>query len=707
MITIKNLTKKYQDKVIFKQTNLTIEDSSKIHALVGKSGSGKTTLFNLLMGLDKEFEGSYKLFGQSSKDITDKEWAVLREMGIRIVFQDYKLLNNFSVYNNLYLAGDYSDEIILDILQDLEIADLKDHLVAELSGGQKQRVAIARAIISQPKILLLDEPTGNLDSLTTDHIMKYMEKLRDKGILIFMITHDEQLAAKADVTYMIQNHRIVVVKDTLDAPVKEAESTKVHASKKPIFQYILKHMKVTRYKIILLAIPITLLLTLFILGFTAFRASSVESFQEFFAGVSDQVIIINTETLKESVREQQNEAGIISGTDGVRIGFSKADEKNVRQLNHVEDVYLFADGLVSNYDRELLIYTQGLSRQEILEQSENPNINHTQANSLNFSFEQIHLPTKYLSHYNLKNTTILFGKYPKDYSDEILIPDVYVDLLFDTTNLDSLVGETLKLTVHDFDNKEQEKEYVISGIYDSGYRQQLEPEYNIYTSFGGADERSVTEETFNFFRQSLSQTTETAEFNYSLIKDMDHFKKAFGTGFTSMLVLIDAPEHVETVHTELSNLFPAYSFSSQYDIKHGDLSEIYHTLVRTLVLGSILIALVIGIIIVFLNKGQIQNRNREMAILYSIGYHRKDIFAIILWENMILFTIYLLLAGSLAYFANQFYFNQTRHYDLFLNMFAANNIVPIIALIMVMAIISVLWIVNGVKQKRLIKYLNE
>lgn len=708
MITLKNITKKYKDKIIFKQANLRIEEPAKIHALVGKSGSGKTTLFNLLMGLDKEYEGDYNLFGLPTKELTNDEWAHIREDGLGIVFQDFKLLDNFSVYDNLYLAGDYSVEEIMDTLQELEIADLRHHIIAELSGGQKQRVAIARAVISQPKILLLDEPTGNLDSLTTEHIMKYMYKLRDMGILIFMITHDEQLAAKADILYEMKDQKIVVVKDGFSDGEASPSFKPTTGSNKNVFEYVLKNMKSTKNKIFLLALPIVLLLTIFILGFSAFRASSTLSFQSFFAGLSDRVIIVNTESIKAEVRDRYNEEGIISSSDGVRVAFSEKDVANVQAIHQVEDVYLFMDGPQSNFDREQLTYSHSIARQDFIEKLNTLTTTPTEVNMLNFTLGQLPLPSEFIEHYNTENISLLTGTFPKDLSDEILVPDIYAEVYLETSNFASLVGETVLLSVYDFDNKKQEKEYKISGVYNSGYKQRLESEYRIYTGFVPNEQLyEVDEETYAFFKQIFSETAQSVEFHEGIIKDKTHFEAAYGTGYSSMLVLVNDAEQVETVHTELSALFPAYSFVSRYDLKHGELSDIYNTLVRVLVIGSILIAVVVGMIIVFLNKAQIQNRHREMGILYSIGYKRTDIFAIILWENVLLFSVYLLASGFLSYITNRFFFSQTSHAHLFTSLFEVSNIGLLSFLILLMMLVSVLWSVNGVKQKNLIKYLNE
>ncbi|HCE11170.1 MAG TPA: peptide ABC transporter ATP-binding protein [Enterococcus sp.] len=208
MIKIKSLSKKYKDKLILENLSCQITDTQKIYTLVGESGSGKTTLFNIIFGLDQDYTGYYELFGHDTKSFTNQEWSSIRESYVRMVFQDYKLMNNLTVFDNIHISGNFSKETIELVLRELAIYDLRNQLVTELSGGQKQRVSIARAVVAEPKILLLDEPTGNLDGMTADKVMEYLQKLKDKGMLIFIITHDQSLARLSDVVLKLENHSI-------------------------------------------------------------------------------------------------------------------------------------------------------------------------------------------------------------------------------------------------------------------------------------------------------------------------------------------------------------------------------------------------------------------------------------------------------------------------------------------------------------------
>ncbi len=181
-------------------------------AIMGESGSGKTTLLNILAALDKPTGGQALLDGKNLAQIKDKEMAAFRRDNLGFVFQDFNLLDNFSLQDNIFLplvlAGkDYHEmaKRITPIAAKLGITKLLAKYPYEVSGGQKQRTAIARALITEPKLILADEPTGALDSRSTDSLLQVFNDINQDGQTILMVTHSTKAASHAD--------RVLFIKD--------------------------------------------------------------------------------------------------------------------------------------------------------------------------------------------------------------------------------------------------------------------------------------------------------------------------------------------------------------------------------------------------------------------------------------------------------------------------------------------------------------
>lgn len=195
--------------------NLNI-DSREFVSIVGPSGSGKSTLMNIIGCLDVASSGSYELDGMEVSNMTDDELAEIRNEKIGFVFQRFNLLPKLSSLENVGLPLIYKglnpkeiDERAMEALKKVGLEERMNHKPNELSGGQQQRVAIARALVTDPPVILADEPTGALDSKTGIEIMDILKKLHSKGNTIILITHDNSLAAQAERIVRIQDGKII------------------------------------------------------------------------------------------------------------------------------------------------------------------------------------------------------------------------------------------------------------------------------------------------------------------------------------------------------------------------------------------------------------------------------------------------------------------------------------------------------------------
>jgi putative ABC transport system ATP-binding protein len=188
---------------VLKDVNLTIDDGDYV-AIMGPSGSGKSTFMNILGCLDRPTKGEYILDGHSVKSLSSNELAKLRNKTIGFVFQGFNLLARSTLVENVSLPLVYAEDqkelrtkIAKNILERMGLGNYFDSKPSQISGGQQQRVAIARALVNQPRIILADEPTGNLDSKTSDEIMKIFDELNQIGNTIIIVTHENDIADHA------------------------------------------------------------------------------------------------------------------------------------------------------------------------------------------------------------------------------------------------------------------------------------------------------------------------------------------------------------------------------------------------------------------------------------------------------------------------------------------------------------------------------
>lgn len=225
LMELKGITKSYrngeQELEVLKGIDLTVQEGEFL-AIMGPSGSGKSTLMNIIGLLDKATKGSYSLSGQAVEKLNQNQLAHVRNKEIGFVFQQFFLLSKLNAQDNVELPLIYAGvssskrhELSQQFLEKVELVDRRKHLPSELSGGQKQRVAIARALVNNPSIILADEPTGALDTKTSNQILELLTQLNHEGKTIIMVTHEPEIADYATRKIVIRDGRITM--DTTDS----------------------------------------------------------------------------------------------------------------------------------------------------------------------------------------------------------------------------------------------------------------------------------------------------------------------------------------------------------------------------------------------------------------------------------------------------------------------------------------------------------
>jgi len=223
LIEIKKLDKQFENNnltvKVLKNVNLNLE-SGKVIALVGPSGSGKSTFLHLLALLDKPTKGKISILGNSTSNLSEnKKNQIIRDC-VSIIFQNNNLLSDFTALENVAIplmirdkSYNFAIKKAEKFLKEVNLTHRLNHFPSELSGGEQQRVAIARSLISETKIILADEPTGNLDYENSQEVFSYFLKLKEKNKIVLIATHNRELAKKADYTLSLSNGNIKRIND--------------------------------------------------------------------------------------------------------------------------------------------------------------------------------------------------------------------------------------------------------------------------------------------------------------------------------------------------------------------------------------------------------------------------------------------------------------------------------------------------------------
>ncbi len=706
MLELKNITKKYQEKIIFENLNVNFKKANTINGIIGKSGSGKTTLFNILFGLDTNYEGVYTIDGQNVKSFDFKKWDEMRKNEIHIVFQDFKLIENFTVLENLTLTLNCKEIEALDALEKLDILSLKNTKVKNISGGEKQRLAIARALINNPKILLLDEPTGNLDDLHAKMIMKCIQSLRNEQMMIFIISHDQRVMDYCDNIYVLENKTLKLKKENKAVVGSYPKKTTSEKIKSHNIKYVLKIMQRNIKDIIINYIPVSIIFMLFMTIFLFFYSISINDLYEFYSGIDNKTIYISTtHYTKQYLNECAKNNYVIISNDGTRISFSNKDLKDVKNISGVKDAKLYNGNVETSVDYEGNELNLVLDKNSFSSKVKKTKSYVHFPDKVQMEFKTLTVPYPYIKHYNPKHIELLYGNYPV--KNEILIPDFLAYNYLKNENLNTLIKQTIKLPIIDEKRNQINQKYKVSGIYKTNYENNIGLTEYIYTGYQNYDflELFQTQESYKNHVNDFNQENKTHDIYKTVFKDYDSYLKAIGTGLDDMIIVCKSTNDVKNVTKQLNRLFPHLRLMSQYEFKNGEFRDSYIQTVLINVGIIVLVALILGIIILFLNKGYIKKQNKELAVLYALGRSKEDVIVIILLEHLLISTVAFIVGYFGLWMIRMIYLKYVSIFNFLSLMFNGKVIFYIYLYIILMTSISVIFSIHGINRKKLNEYL--
>lgn len=648
MIEINNLSKKYGEKIIYKNLNLKIIDDNSIITLWGASGSGKTTLINLIMGYEAMDSGEININGQP----LDVNYS--REK-IAVVKQDLCLFGNVRVLSNLKLIEDDEEEID-KYLKMFGISECKNQKLKELSGGQKQRVAIIRALLKKPQILICDEPSNGLDEENFRNLIQALQMVNQLGTQVIISTHDIRFEQFSKIHIKIEDYS---AKQYVNENVKvESENVEVsnHVIKQAklftTFTTILKNQR-EQYinKIVLSSILALVFVTLFTIRFSALDKYKTN----FFNGMSDQIMVMSIRDVFEPylVTEENEVINVMPD----KLFWGQDDLDFIENIDGVKEVILDDDKVQSVVDKDGNSYQQTIPFDQVKQLFSKSSAITSAPGAIELQLTGVSISSELYNYYQGGNTIgleIVEGSYPQDDTNQILIPDFLGSYLIDErdlTDISELISQEISVdTFNDNQNKDVKSTYKISGIYDSGYKQMIKSQYNIYYSYQTESLKSraltsTTEELFEGAKDMLAEASkEQQDYFQQTYSSYDNWKLASGYRYNDMHIILDENANQKQVYEQIQNKYPNNIIKSRYTYENDKrlYAQSFGRLKRQQSLFIIIFSAIIGSILYLIQKGYYLVKKKDYALLYSLGYSKRNIIKLMVFENIVDIIIILL-----------------------------------------------------------------
>nr|WP_319215374.1 ATP-binding cassette domain-containing protein [uncultured Trichococcus sp.] len=610
-VELKNLNKFYpisgaEDFQALKDVNLSL-DKGELVSIVGESGSGKSTLMNLLGGLDSQFSGEITIDGQKMSTFKEKDFVDYHKEKIGFVFQSFNLVSHLSVLDNVTLAMTLSNvdkkarvARAREVLKQLGLEDQYKKKPSQLSGGQKQRVAIARALVNDPDIIIADEPTGALDSQTTDQVLDIIQDIAKTGKLVIMVTHSEKVAARSTRVVTIDDGKIIgdVHQGEIALHDNAFELQQKSKSKNLTFfaaiRLALLNMKEKLARNILIALGGSIGIMSIIVMLSLGEGVNDYLTETMNANVNPLVSEVRMPIVMETNASENTDSSVMimtpagaeipagSAPSGPPAGvtqsdpFGEEDLEKLRNIPHVAEVNLAYSSLTIGSDN--VIYE-----------------------GEKYAFMNFGTTS------GMTDSNILYGAFPEE--GEILITEGVANQMVATA--EEAIGKevTLDVTV---DGESLEKNYVISGIYTAGQ------------AIGAFESVYMSTESFE---------TLTAENNLEVEPNV-------------VYLVSDDPKNTQSIKDEVAALGYRGSSADALAATFTQMLDIFTYILSGVAGISLFVSAIMILTVLYIS---VVERTQEIGVIKAIGGRKKDIRRIFVSESFLIGLFSGLLGVGIAY----------------------------------------------------------
>mgnify|MGYP000959806800 FL=1 len=610
-VELKNLNKDYpisgsEDFQALKDVNLSL-DKGELVSIVGESGSGKSTLMNLLGGLDSQFSGEITIDGQNMSTFKEKDFVNYHKEKIGFVFQSFNLVSHLSVLDNVTLAMTLSNvdkktrvARAREVLKQLGLDDQYKKKPSQLSGGQKQRVAIARALVNDPDIIIADEPTGALDSQTTDQVLDIIQDIAKTGKLVIMVTHSEKVAARSTRVVTIDDGKIIgdIHQGEIALHDNAFELQQKSKSKNLTFfaaiRLALLNMKEKLARNILIALGGSIGIMSIIVMLSLGEGVNDYLTETMNANVNPLVSEVRMPIVMETNNSENTDSSMMimtpagaeipagSAPSGPPAGvtqsdpFGEEDLEKLRNIPHVAEVNLAYSSLTIGSDN--VIYE-----------------------GEKYAFMNFGTTS------GMTDSNILYGAFPE--AGEILITEGVANQMAGTA--EEAIGKEVTVDVT-IDGESLEKNYVISGIYSAGQ------------AIGAFESVYMSAESFE---------TLTAENNLEVEPNV-------------VYLVSDDPENTQAIKDEVAALGYRGSSADALASTFTQMLDIFTYILSGVAGISLFVSAIMILTVLYIS---VVERTQEIGVIKAIGGRKKDIRRIFVSESFLIGLFSGILGVGIAY----------------------------------------------------------